>query len=314
MARSSMGAKPAPEIVTAGDLQQYLRSLCQVREPSVDRIITGDPGTRIKKAGTAWTPYFKTLKEAVARGVNVLVVHEPTFYSHWDLDKKGQNYFNTPPPSNEQYMEALEAKRKWIETNGLVIIRSHDVPDIIKSFGIPFGLGLKLGFTNDQIIRSKDFYNVYRIEKDTAAGVAGKIASRLKDYNQPGVAFYGDPERMVGTGKIASRLKDYNQPGVAFYGDPERMVGTVGLGTGCICDPQQYAELEPDLVIAIDDTVRTWIQTTYAEDTGKPLVVINHGTSEEMGMRLLNQFLRKNIPGIEFLHFGQGCTYKWITS
>jgi len=287
MARSSMGAKPAPEIVTAGDLQQYLRSLCQVREPSVDRIITGDPGTRIKKAGTAWTPYFKTLKEAVARGVNVLVVHEPTFYSHWDLDKKGQNYFNTPPPSNEQYMEALEAKRKWIETNGLVIIRSHDVPDIIKSFGIPFGLGLKLGFTNDQIIRSKDFYNVYRIEKDTAAGVAGKIASRLKDYGQPGVAFYGDPERMV---------------------------GTVGLGTGCICDPQQYAELEPDLVIAIDDTVRTWIQTTYAEDTGKPLVVINHGTSEEMGMRLLNQFLRKNIPGIEFLHFGQGCTYKWITS
>ncbi len=287
MTRSSMGAKPASEIVTAGDLQQYLRSLCQVREPSVDRIITGDPGTRIKKAGTAWTPYFKTLKEAVSRGVNVLVVHEPTFYSHWDLDKKGQNYFNTPPPSNEQYMEALETKRRWIETNGLVIIRSHDVPDIIKGFGIPFGLGLKLGFTNDQIIRSKDFYNVYRIEKDTAAGVAGKIASRLKDYNQPGVAFYGDPERMI---------------------------GTVGLGTGCICDPQQYAELEPDLVIAIDDTVRTWIQTTYAEDTGKPLVVINHGTSEEMGMRLLNQFLRKNIPGIEFLHFGQGCTYKWITS
>jgi putative NIF3 family GTP cyclohydrolase 1 type 2 len=287
MAQGSIKAMPESDIVTAGDLQKYLRSLSQVREPSVDRIITGDPGTRIIKAGTAWTPYFKTLKDAVNKGVNVMVVHEPTFYTHWDLDKKGQNYFNSPSPSNEQYLEAMETKRKWIEANGMVIIRSHDVPDIIKGFGIPFGLGIKLGFTNDQIIRSKDFYNVYRIEKDTAAAVAGKIAAKLRDYNQPGVAFYGDPERIV---------------------------GTVGLGTGCICDPQQYAELEPDLVIAIDDTVRTWIQTTFAEDTGKPLVVINHGTSEEMGMRLLNQFLRKNVPRIEFLHFDQGCSYKWITA
>jgi putative NIF3 family GTP cyclohydrolase 1 type 2 len=274
-------------IITAGDLQKFLRSLCPVREPSVDRIIIGDPETKIKKAGTAWTPYFKTLKDAVSKGVNVLVVHEPTFYIHWDLDKKGQNYFNTPSPASDQYLEALESKKKWIENNGLVIIRSHDVPDIIKNFGIPFGLGQKLGFTNSDIIRSKDFYNVYKIEKDTAANIAGKIAGKLKDFNQPGVAFYGDPDRIV---------------------------SNVGLGTGCICDPQQYAELSPDLVIAIDDTVRTWIQTTYAEDTGNPLVVINHGTSEEMGMRLFNDFLNRNIPAIEFIHMNQGCSYRWFTA
>jgi putative NIF3 family GTP cyclohydrolase 1 type 2 len=275
------------DIITAGDLQNFLRSLCSVREPSVDRIITGDPGTKIKKAGTAWTPYFRTLKDAVSKGVNVLVVHEPTFYIHWDLDKKGQDYFNTPSPSRDQYLEALETKKKWIGDNGLVIIRSHDVPDIIKNFGIPFGLGQKLGFKNSDIIRSKDFYNVYKIEKDSAANVAAKIAGKLKDFNQPGVAFYGDPDRIV---------------------------STVGLGTGCICDPQQYAELKPDLVIAIDDTIRTWIQTTYSEDTGNPLVVINHGTSEEMGMRLFNDFLKRNIPSLEFLHFSQGCTYRWISS
>lgn len=112
---------------------------------------------------------------------------------------------------------------------------------------------------------------------------------------------------------ISSSLIVLNQPGVAFYGDPERTVSSVGLGTGCICDPMQYQELEPGLTIAIDDTVRTWTQTSYAEDTGDPLVVINHGTSEEMGMRILNQHLSQNIPGIDFIHLDQGCTYRWVT-
>jgi putative NIF3 family GTP cyclohydrolase 1 type 2 len=288
LASISLGFSPAlkgDEITTAGDLQKYLRSLYPVREPSVDRIIIGDPSTRIKKVGTAWTPYFKTIKNAVNQGINVLIVHEPTFYMHWDLDKKGTEYFNAPSPSKEMYLEALESKKKWIESNGLVIIRSHDVPDIIKNVGIPFGLGQKLGFRNEDIIRSKDFYNVYKVKKDTALNIARKIAGSLKDFNQPGVAFYGDPDWSV---------------------------STIGLGTGCICDPQQYAELNPDLVIGIDDTIRTWVQTTYAEDTGKPLVVINHGTSEEMGMRIFSEFLSHNIPSVRFIHLDQGCTYKWI--
>ena len=97
-----------------------------------------------------------------------------------------------------------------------------------------------------------------------------------------------------------------------FYGDENRLVKSVGLGTGCICNPQQYAELQPDLTVAIDDTIRTWIQTTYAEDTGNPLVVVNHGTTEEMGMRLLSEHLRNNTNDIEVVHLNQGCSYKWI--
>jgi putative NIF3 family GTP cyclohydrolase 1 type 2 len=278
---------PKEEIVTAADLQRFLRDLYPVGEPSVDRIIIGNPDTRIRKAGTVWTPYFETLKKAVSKGINVLIAHEPTFYMHWDLEnltEKGQAYFiDTPSPAKEQYLEALERKKRWIESNGLVIIRSHDVTDLIC---IPFGLGQQLGFNNEDIVRSKDYYNVYQVEKDTAANIARNIALKLRDLNQPGVAFYGDPGRAV---------------------------STVGLGTGCICDPRDYAEFNPDLCIGVDDTIKTWHQAYFAEDTGKPLVVINHGTSEEMGVRLLNEHLRRNIPSIEFIHINQGCDYKWIT-
>jgi hypothetical protein len=113
---------------------------------------------------------------------------------------------------------------------------------------------------------------------------------------------------------IAGRLKTVGQPGVAFYGDENYTVRSVGVGTGCICNPINYMHLEPDLFIAIDDTIRTWVQTTYAEDTGKPLVVVNHGTSEEFGMRLLNEQIRELFTGYEVKHFKQGCTYKWVTA
>jgi hypothetical protein len=43
--------------------------------------------------------------------------------------------------------------------------------------------------------------------------------------------------------------------------------------------------LKPDIFLAIDDSINTWTQTTYAKDTGWPLVVMNHGTCEEFGMK-----------------------------
>jgi hypothetical protein len=104
------------------------------------------------------------------------------------------------------------------------------------------------------------------------------------------------------------------QPGVAFYGDPDHTVRSVGLGTGCICDPLEFMELAPDLFIGIDDTIRTWIQTTWAEDTGRPLVVVNHGASEEAGVRALSEHLRQAFPDHGVVHFPQGCGYRWLST
>lgn len=160
--------------LTAADINQYLRSLCQVKEPSVDRVVIGDPGTEVKIIGTAWMPYWKTLRKAADKGINTLVVHEPAFYSHWDLDNE-----------NPEYTRQTEAGKK--------------------------------------------------------------------------------------------------------------------------------AYLEAVLQIGIDDTIRTWTQTAFAEDTGLPLIVINHGTSEEFGMRSLNRKLREAFPGYEVEPLPQGCGYRWVT-
>ncbi len=274
--------------LTAADVNSYLRSLCRVKEPSVDRVIIGNPQEEVSKLGTAWTPYWKTLKEAVDLGVNTLVVHEPTFYSHWDLEAKDPEYTRQTEAGKHAYLKVIKAKKKWILENGLTIIRCHDVLDIVPEFGIPYAFGQALGFSNSDILKSKKYYNSYKLKSPAPAIAVAK--------------------------QIAAKLEAADQPGVAFYGDPDYRIRSIALGTGCACDPLGFMDSGADLYIGIDDTIRTWTQTTFAEDTGLPLIVINHGTSEEFGMRVLNGKLKEAFPGYEVEHMRQGCGYRWVTT
>jgi putative NIF3 family GTP cyclohydrolase 1 type 2 len=281
---------PAPALggsaLTPKDVAAHLRSIVAVDEPSVDRIVVGDPSTPVTGIGTCWLPYWETCRQAVRDGVNLLVVHEPTFYTHWDLDERSPDLFGASPAGRRAYLEAVEEKKRWILDNGLVVIRCHDVLDKVGGWGIPFAFGLHLGFGDGDIVRSRPYYNVYRVAPRPAAEVARSIAAKLAAFGQPGVAFYGDRRRVV---------------------------GSVGVGTGCFCDPIEFMDLRPDLFIALDDIVRTWTQTVFARDTGYPLVVVNHGTSEEAGVRLLAEHLKATYPGRKIVHYPQGCGYEWVT-
>lgn len=272
--------------MTAAELQKFLVSLTQLKPGTVDRFIIGDPNTVIKKIGTCWLSDWNTCRKAVESGVNVLITHEPTFYTHRDLEEKEGDYFASPEYTKQIYLQQVDRKKKWINENGLVIIRNHDTLDALQDKGIPFAFGQFLGFSNNDIIASRTYYNVYKFKKQTASSFARSLAGKLKELGQPGVAFYGDQDREV---------------------------ASVGIGTGWICDPMDYADLKPDVFVAIDDVIRTHIQTVYAEDTGHPLIVINHGVSEEMGMRSLNQIIKQKFKAMDVIHFKQGCTYKWIT-
>ncbi len=280
-------AHPADaKTLLAKDVAAYLRSLAEVTEPSVDRIVIGDPESEVAHIGTAWLPYWDTCRQAVRDGVNLLIVHEPTFYTHWDLDEKSADLFAASADGRKAYLKAVQEKKDWILANKLVVIRCHDVLDKIGGFGIPYAFGRLLGFRSDDIVRSRPYYNVYRTEPKPAIEVAQAIARRLAEVRQPGVAFYGDKNRLV---------------------------DSVGVGTGCFSDPIEFMDLAPGLFIAIDDIVRTWTQTVFARDTGYPLVVVNHGTTEEAGVRGLSEHLGKTYPERKVIHYAQGCGYEWVT-
>ena len=59
-----MGQTPR-EVVRRTLTFEYLRSLAEVPEHTVNRIVFGQPDAEITKDGTCWLPYWKTCREAV---------------------------------------------------------------------------------------------------------------------------------------------------------------------------------------------------------------------------------------------------------
>jgi putative NIF3 family GTP cyclohydrolase 1 type 2 len=258
------------------EVNHHLNSLIpdlNLPNKTVDRVIYGDPEREVAGIAVAWMPYRVTIERAREVGANVLVVHEPTFFDHWDLDGK---LADIP--------EAAD-KRDLIDSAGLTVIRCHDIWDALPDIGIPYAWGdfLELGKPS----KTERYYNVYEVPEQAAAEFAAKVASKTAPLGQPGVGFYGDPEAQV---------------------------TSVGLGTGCISDPFRIYAMGADLAISVDDVVRAWVAGEWCQDTGKPLLVVNHCVAEEPGMVTLAEHLRKTFPGLPVTHIPQQCTYRSITA
>lgn len=172
--------------MTPQEVSEHLRSLIDdLPERSVDRVIYGDPAATVRAIAVAWMPYSSTIVAAAEAGANLLVVHEPTFYHHWDLDAE--------PVDAAQ----VEAKRRLLDEHGITVVRCHDVWDAMPGIGIPFAWGEFLGL--GELVTSVRHYNVYRVPMQPAGAVARRIAARTAALGQEQVAFYGDPERPVST-------------------------------------------------------------------------------------------------------------------
>jgi len=76
-----------------------------------DHIKAGDPNREVKKIAVAMFPTPEVIKNATEYGADLLIVHEPTYYNHWD---------------NELPNLAAELKQQLIEQSGLTIFRLHD--------------------------------------------------------------------------------------------------------------------------------------------------------------------------------------------
>jgi putative NIF3 family GTP cyclohydrolase 1 type 2 len=264
--------------MTALGLNQALCSLWPELniEKTVDRVIWGDPQQDILKVAVCWMPYSSTLKKAAEMGCNVIVAHEPTFFDHFELRQA---------PVNDAFLKAKEKKSKLIDELGLTIIRCHDVWDAVPQIGVPFEWGRFLGL--GEPIKSERYFNLYEIETFPAIDVAKQLAAKTA---------------------IAG------QKTVEFYGDPSRKVSTIGIGTGCCSEALRLYEFGADLAVTVDDIARAWIIGEYCQDEGHPLVVVNHGVSEDCAMESLATQIREFLPEIEVVRIAQGASYLEVSA
>ncbi len=103
------------------------------RSETVDTFKIGNPDTVVKGIATSFSATLDVCQRAHAAGKNLIIAHEPTFYNHTD---------DTTNLSGEIY----EAKRNFIEKNGLVVWRFHDHWHARKPDGILAGMTEALGW------------------------------------------------------------------------------------------------------------------------------------------------------------------------
>ncbi|MCZ6631999.1 MAG: Nif3-like dinuclear metal center hexameric protein [bacterium] len=183
------------------EINQHLNAqFSELKPGTVDRVIYGDPDREVEGIAVAWMPYRWALERARELGANVLVTHEPTFYSHRDLEGDMAD----EPASKD--------KQAFIDDLDITVIRCHDVWDALPEIGIPFAWGnfLELG----EPVGGERYYNVYEVDPQPARDFARHVAGRTTELGQPTVEFYGDPDREIrtvglGTGCISSPFKLY---------------------------------------------------------------------------------------------------------
>jgi putative NIF3 family GTP cyclohydrolase 1 type 2 len=231
-------------------LQFIARLLDQTGAPgrakTVDHVAAGDPTTSVTGIAVMAMASLDGLKQAAAGGHNLIVTHEPGFWSgNDDLDRL---------EGNALFLE----KRDFIRANNLVVFNLHDhwrdrMPD-----GLAAGMAEALGWTPFQA--DKDHPALFRRAPMTLLELATELQTKLKDS---ALRVVGDPKLVVRT-LAASWGNAAQMPAIELLNGPADAVVT---GYTHEWEAVEYA------------------QDMIATGQAKALILLGEIASVEFGMR-----------------------------
>jgi len=243
-------------------------------DKTVDRIIMGDPNKQVRSILVTWISSLEAVRTAVSRGFDMLMTHEPTFYVH----------ANEPPQAENSPIGCR--KKRLIEQSGLVVLRNHDVWDRMPKIGIPWAWAQFLGILGEPVATGYDGYQ-HRYDIQPVA---------LQEFAE----------------QVAAKTATIGEPAVQVVGDAKQPVSKIGIGTGCACRIEVFQQMGCDLAIVCDDGSCYWREIQKASDEGYPVIRVNHGTSEEPGMRTLTQYINERLPGVRAEHLPHGSCFRFV--
>ncbi len=241
------------------------------RSETVDTFKAGDPDTRVTGIAVATMATYDVLVRSVAAHKNLIITHEPTFYSHLDETKDLEN------ERDPVWMD----KERFIKEHQLVVWRFHDHWHLRQPDGIMTGVVRALqwkSFQQSQNLQGPD-EDIFILPEMTVAELASQMKKRL------------------GTNIVR------------VVGDRQMKVTKVGLMPGAAGPVRHRAMLQRDdvEVLAIGE-VPEWETIEYvwdasAEGKRKALILLGHIPSEQPGMEYCAEWLKafvREVP-IEFI-------------
>ena len=233
-------------------------SLNEREETTIDGLKIGNPDQECTGIATGIFASVEVIEQAHAAGANLLVVHEPVFYDHFDKDEA------------RVHNEVAKKKVELCEKYGMVIIRDHDHIHAHRPDGIYYGVMTELGI---QAYLKSDL-----------------LAPR--DPEKFGFFFEFPGEGIPVKEFAALWQKKLGLKNVRLIGNPETMVKRMGWGGHCLPDSRgEIKKVEAmDVDLYIPGECIDWEIAEYYKDAGgfglnKCMMLTGHFNKEELGMK-----------------------------
>lgn len=245
---------------------------------TADGFKAGDPNAPVHGIATTAMATVEVLRQAVKAKTNLVLTYEPVFFSRADRPAtpggRGPGGLDPEDP-------VYQAKKKFIEDNGLIVYRFHDRWQSQRQDDMVTALAGALGWGQHRVKRGDVLFD---IPPATAEQVVADIRARLKLNG-----------------------------GLRAVGDRTARVRRVLLHAGSMTPAIMWARYsEADLIVAGE--VREWENTHFAADlltAGEKhgLVTVGRVVSEDPGMQACSAWIKTIVKELPVQHFNAGDAY-----
>lgn len=257
---SAAGAQQSK--ITARELVAEIQKQVGVewRHDTVDTFKAGNPDTVVTGVAVTMMATMDVLQRASAKGLNVIITHEPTFYAHEDV-----------PEGIAESDPVWAEKRAFIEKHGLVVWRFHDHWHMRKPDGIEAGMVHAMGWEKFQ---RPDNQYLFTLPETTLKELAKEIAKKLKS---PVVRVVGDPGMRITQVGFS--------PGAAGSQREIHALEQDDVQVLLVGETREWETVE-------------YAADAVSEGRKKALIVIGHIPSEQPGMDECTHWLKGFVKGV----------------
>jgi putative NIF3 family GTP cyclohydrolase 1 type 2 len=235
------------------------------KKDTVDTFKAGNPDAAVTGIAVTMMATMDVLQRASAKGLNLVITHEPTFYAHVDTPEG-------MPNSDPVWAE----KRAFIEKHGMVVWRFHDHWHMRKPDGIEAGIVHSLKWKNFQTPGNQ---YLFVLPETTLEKLAEEVATKL---DSSVVRVVGEPKMKV--------TKVGFSPGAAGFQTETRALEQDDVQVLLVGETREWETVE-------------YVADAVTQRRNKALIVIGHIPSEQPGMEECTRWLKgfvKTVP-VEFV-------------
>ena len=262
----SSGCKPADM-----SIQQVIDTIISripggKQEGIVDTAKTGDTSVKVTGIVTTFLATVDVIRQAVAKGANLIITHEPTFYNHWD-----ETDWLTDDP-------VYAFKRQLIDDHGIVVWRFHNYWHDHRPDGILHGMLQDLGW---EPYLDAQRQNICVIPPTNLKTLASSFKQQLKLKR----CFYiGNPD--LACTQIGMLPGSWGRgPHIELL---RKDIEVLVIGEAAEWETVEY------------------VRDAAAAGMKKGLIILGHAESEEPGMRYAQEWLTELVAGVAVYHAPAG--------